>query len=533
MLLPARFVQNCRSALFTSKVADSSGADLTGGQLLMRTLILRRVLRRQVVAPDERFVGILLPPSAGGVVVNAAVTLDRRVAVNLNYTVSSSVLNACVRQAKIRHVLTSRRVMDKLDLKVDAELVFLEDFKSKVSWLDKLVGAFCAFVLPAFVMIRWLGLHRVRPDDLMTVIFTSGSTGDPKGVMLSHRNVLFNAESVERLIRIRPHEVLIGVLPFYHSFGYSVLLWAVLGIRQAKGAYHFSPLDAREVGKLTHRHQGTILLCTATFLRGYLRRCTPEEFASLDVVVLGAEKMPSDLASAFEARFKVRPVEAYGLTELAPLVSVNVPPSRSPGTQVDQKEGTVGRPAPEVSVKVVDPTTFEPVPVGEQGMLLITGPNLMQGYLDQPAKTAEVIRDGWYVTGDLAILDADGFITITGRLSRFSKIGGEMVPHLRVEEELLRAIGAGEEDKLTLVVTGVPDAKRGERLVVLYTSLAATPAELTQRLAEAGLPNLWLPSPDSLYQIDAVPVLGTGKLDLRGIKELALERSGAAATAAS
>ena len=526
MLLPARFVRHCRARLFRSKVADSSGTDLTGGQLLMRTLILRRVLRREVLAAGERFVGVLLPPSVGGVVVNAALTLDRRVAVNLNYTVTSPVLNSCIAQAKIKHVLTSRRVMEKLDLKIDAELVFLEDFRERVTTLDKLAGAIGAFLLPAFLLERLLGLGEVKPDDLMTVIFTSGSTGDPKGVLLSHRNVLFNADAVRQHIRTRPDDVLIGVLPFFHSFGYSVLLWTVLGTKDFKAAYHFTPLDARAVGKLTQKHRGTILLCTATFLRGYLRRCTPEEFRTLDAVVLGAEKMPADLAQAFEERFGVRPVEAYGLTELSPLVSLNIPPSRAAGDGVAQKEGTVGRPATGVSVRVVDPTTFEPLPVGQQGMLLVTGPNLMQGYLDQPAKTAEVVRDGWYVTGDLGIVDGDGFVTITGRLSRFSKVGGEMVPHLRVEEEILRIVRSGEEEKQTLVVTGVPDPKRGERLVVLYTSLGVAPAEVARRLAEAGLPNLWIPSPDSFFEIDDIPILGTGKLDLRAVNELALRRSG-------
>ena len=523
MLLSARFVRHCRSRLFRSKVADSGGSDLTGGQLLMRTLILRRVLRRDVLGPAERFVGVLLPPSVGAVVVNAAVTIDRRVAVNLNYTVTSAVLNSCVAQAKIKHVLTSRRVMEKLDLKIDAELVYLEDFKERVTTLDKILGALGAFLLPALVLERLLRLNDVKPDDLMTVIFTSGSTGDPKGVLLSHRNVLFNAEAVRQLVRTRPDDVLIGVLPFFHSFGYSVLLWTVLGTGHFKGAYHFTPLDARAVGKLTERHRGTILLCTATFLRGYLRRCTPDEFRTLDAVVLGAEKMPADLAAAFEERFGVRPVEAYGLTELAPLVSLNVPASRSAaGDRLARKEGTVGRPAPGVTVKVVDPTTFEPLPEGRQGMLLVTGPNLMQGYLDQPARTAEVIRDGWYVTGDLGRLDADGFVTITGRLSRFSKVGGEMVPHLRVEEEILRIAGDPEADKQAVVVTGVPDAKRGERLVVLYTKLAKPPGEVMDRLADAGLPNLWLPSPDAYFQVDDIPILGTGKPDLRAANELAL-----------
>jgi acyl-[acyl-carrier-protein]-phospholipid O-acyltransferase/long-chain-fatty-acid--[acyl-carrier-protein] ligase len=267
------------------------------------------------------------------------------------------------------------------------------------------------------------------------------------------------------------------------------------------------------------------MLATPTFLRSYLRRCEPEELESLEVVVAGAEKLPTSLCEAFEQKFGVRPVEGYGTTELAPLVSVNVPPSRAKSVNVECKEGSVGRPVPGVSVKVVDPETYEDVPLGEPGMLLVKGPNVMKGYLGQPEETAKVMRDGWYVTGDIAKIDSDGFIYITARLSRFAKIGGEMVPHLRVEEAIQKILGS-DEGELNIVVTSVPDERKGERLVVVHTNLAKTPEDICRELSANGLPNLWIPDATNFLEVESIPVLGSGKIDLVGVANVAKERFG-------
>ena len=216
-----------------------------------------------------------------------------------------------------------------------------------------------------------------------------------------------------------------------------------------------------------------------------------------------------------------------GATELSPLVSVNVPPSRSHHEEIDSKEGTVGRPMPGVAAKVVDPDTGEDLPQGAAGMLLITGPNVMKGYMNQPDKTAEVLQDGWYVTGDIARIDADGFIEITGRQSRFSKIGGEMVPHIGVEEAIEHFVGIEDDDESPrVVVTAVPDARKGERLIVVHRTLERTADEICSGLKEAGLPNLWIPSADSFMLVDEIPVLGSGKLDLKHLAAMAIERYG-------
>jgi acyl-[acyl-carrier-protein]-phospholipid O-acyltransferase/long-chain-fatty-acid--[acyl-carrier-protein] ligase len=301
-----------------------------------------------------------------------------------------------------------------------------------------------------------------------------------------------------------------------------------------RGIYHFSPLDVRQIGELCGKFGATILMSTPTFLRSYLRRCTKEEFAKLDVVVTGAEKLPTDLADAFEKQFGVRPVEGYGCTELSPLVSVNVPPTRAPSQdQAVTKEGTVGRPIPGVAAKITDLDTGAELGAEQPGMLWIKGPNVMLGYLHHPDKTAQVVRDGWYQTGDVALLDKDGFIKITGRESRFSKIGGEMVPHIKIEELLTQLLDAGADDELKLAVTAVPDARKGERIVVVHKALSKSPEALVKDLQQSGVPNLWIPGTDSFVLVDQIPVLGTGKLDLRGLKQLAMDRFGDGVATAS
>ncbi len=522
-ILPRAFLRNCRRSMGRAKVADSTGVELTGAGLLTRTLVLRRLLSREVLAADERHVGILLPPSVGAVLANTALTVDGRIAVNLNYTVSSDVMNHCIGKCGIRHVLTSRKVMDRLDLEIDAELVYLEDFKDKVTPADKLLSVLSAWLEPIAILERRLGLTRLGQDDVLTVVFTSGSTGEPKGAMLTYRNVGSNVDAVDEIIRLTKDDVLIGILPLFHSFGYTTTLWTAL-VLEPKAVYHFNPLEPRAVGKMCREHGGTILVATPTFARSYMRRCPAEDFATLDVVCCGAEKLTSELAEAFEQKFGVRPTEGYGTTELSPVAAANVPPSRVVGAAGQGlKEGTVGRPVPGVLAKGGDLDSGEDLGTGKSGMLLITGPNVMKGYMGQPELTAKVIRDGWYITGDIAVLDDDGFIQITGRESRFSKIGGEMVPHIRVEEAIGNVLSA-DEDELPAVVSAVSDARKGERLVVLHTGLQKPPEQICRELGEAGLPPIWIPSPESFCQVDEIPVLGTGKLDLRQLKELAREK---------
>jgi acyl-[acyl-carrier-protein]-phospholipid O-acyltransferase/long-chain-fatty-acid--[acyl-carrier-protein] ligase len=302
-----------------------------------------------------------------------------------------------------------------------------------------------------------------------------------------------------------------------------VTLWlpAVQGLGVA---YHPSPLDFAAVSELVRDYNVTLLLSAPTFLQGYLRRCSPEDFGGLRCVVTGAEKLPERLAAAFEDRFGLRPLEGYGCTECSPVVAVNTPDYRAAGfLQVGNKRGRIGHPLPGVSVRIVDPETHEPLPLGEAGLLLVRGPNVMKGYIGRPEETAKAMHEGWYITGDIAVLDEDGFLTITDRLLRFSKLGGEMVPHIRVEEMLQELSGADQEQ---FVVSGVPDQKKGERLVVLHTLDDAELKEVIGKLGASGLPPLWVPRANQFFRVEEFPQLGTGKLDLRGVREMALTLSG-------
>lgn len=526
-LIPARlFIRRCKSAKRRSKIVDSTKTDLTGGRLLTAVLALRRALARCVLAPDERRVGVLLPPSVGACLVNMSLTLDRRVAVNLNYTLSEDVLNVCVHKAQLKHVLTSRKFLEKRPYELEgAEFVFLEDLKQQISFTDKLLSAAGAWLLPAPLLEFSLGLTRVSPDDMLTIVFTSGSTGEPKGVVLSHANIGSNIEAVDELLNLQEKDAVLGVLPFFHSFGYTACMWLPMCYR-VRGVYHYNPLDAKVIGRLCQEHQVTILMATPTFLKMYLRRCEKENFQSVDLIVVGAEKLPVDLARQFQEKFGILPTEGYGTTELSPVAAVNIPDHRSTNMyQQGTKLGTVGRPLPGVTAKVVNPETGEDLGIGPEGLLLIKGPNVMQGYLDEPEKTAQVVQDGWYNTGDIASIDADGFVTITGRQSRFSKIAGEMVPHIRIEQELTKLCENPEADEgqLTLAVTAVPDEDRGERILVLYTTLCKPVDQIIKELAATGIPKLWIPAADDFIQVESIPILGTGKLDLRGLKELALQ----------
>ena len=504
------------------KVADSTGVQLTSRDLLVRTLALRSYLKRAVFAEDEINVGVFLPPTVPAVAANLAVAFDGKVAVNLNYTVSSDALGKCCETAGLKHVITSRKFIDKVGLDPGCPMVFLEDIRERITIGDRLSALINGRFRTAEGLHRKLGLSNQVHDDPLTIIFTSGSTGVPKGVVLSGGNICSNVDGIDEKIHLSEDDVILGVLPFFHSFGFTVTIWAALCL-PCSAVYHYSPLEARPIGKLAEQYGATVLLSTPTFLRSYLRRIEPKQFEKLEVVVVGAEKMPANLFAEFENKFGVRPAEGYGTTELSPVVSVNCPAGReSIAGQREACEGKVGKPISGVQARVVCPDTDQVLPVGQAGLLEIRGPNVMQGYYSRPDLTAEVMHDGWYRTGDMALIDEEGFIEITGRLSRFSKIGGEMVPHIQIEEALSEIIGMDEEGTIRVAVSSVPDEKRGERIVVLYTDLPEDQSVILRKLAAMGLPNIYLPSADSFYKVESIPILGTGKLDLKGLKKAAL-----------
>ena len=522
IVLQRRLLRACRAAGGRLKLADSLGTKLTGRDLLTRILVAKRVLDR-VLAPDEKRVGVLLPPTAAAAIVNAALALSGRTAVNLNYTLAQPLLDVCIDRAGLRHVISSPLFLSRVKLSVGDRLLDAGDLKKLATGIDKAMAFLGATAVPLPLLERMLGIHRLRPDDILTIVFTSGSTGDPKGVVLSEENVCSNVRAIDQLVHLSPSDVALGVLPFFHSYGYTTTLWTPLVLEPAV-VYHTDPRDAQVVGRLAREHHATILMATPTFLRIYIRRTPAEDFSTLEVVFGAAEKLPREVSDAFERKFGMRPCEAYGATELAPLVAANVPLSRHvPGRPADSREGTVGQPIAGCRAKITDREGQQELPLGQDGLLWITGPNVMQGYLDRADLTAEVVKDGWYCTGDIARLDPEGFITITGRESRFSKIGGEMVPHISVEEAVNLELGGADGDLLA-VVTAVPDRSKGERLIVFHLPTDRSIPDLITKLRDRGLPNLWVPSATSFAEIEEIPVLGSGKLDLRRISELARER---------
>jgi acyl-[acyl-carrier-protein]-phospholipid O-acyltransferase/long-chain-fatty-acid--[acyl-carrier-protein] ligase len=493
------------------------GTVLTGAKILSRKL--------RPILGEDKMVGLWLPPSAGGAIANIAVSFLGKTAVNLNYSSGEEVVRSAIRQCKITKVLTSKLFTHKvkLDPGPGVEFVYLEEFRKEITTAQRIKTFLGVLLLPGWLQERLLGLGAHKIDDLATVIFSSGTTGDPKGVMLSHGNVAANAESMIQAINLRAQDRLLGVLPFFHSFGYTVTLWAPLQLG-ASTCYHVDPRQAKEIGELCKKYGCTIFATTPTFLRFCLKRCEPDDFKSLRILMCGAEKLPQPLAKEFKDKFGVLPLEGYGCTELSPAASANVPDWEQHGIkQTGNKSGTIGQPLPGVAAKIVDPDTGAELPPGKEGLMLVTGGNVMQGYLGKPELTKDVVKDGWYVTGDIARYDEDGFITITDRLSRFSKIGGEMVPHQKVEDQLHEIAGTSDRH---FVVTAVPDESKGERLVVLHLPFNGIDTrKLWQELSSRGLPNLWVPRERDFYTIPELPILGSGKVDLKKIKEIALEKA--------
>jgi acyl-[acyl-carrier-protein]-phospholipid O-acyltransferase/long-chain-fatty-acid--[acyl-carrier-protein] ligase len=515
-VLPSVFIRKAKWSPILRVVKDSSGAASSFAGVLIKSLALARVIKREA-PPGETHIGVFMPPSVGAVQVAMAIMIADRIPVFLNYTASEEALTYAIDKCSIQRLLTIGPMTDRLPN--FPQLVRIEDVASSITTSDWF-GAMVMAVTPLpWLERKWYPRHAESVHNPATVLFSSGSTGTPKGVVLSHNNLYSNMNTAVHMLGVHADDVFLGILPFFHSFGFLMTLWLPLcwGVRVV---YHHNPVDAARIGELCKDEGVTIIMTTPTFLQAYTRKIAPEQMRRLRVVITGAEKLRESVRDSFHQKFGIIPIEGFGCTELSPIVSVNMPMSIAAAGTSAGKLGSVGQAIPGVTVKVVDPDTFETRDEGEEGLLLVKGPNVMQGYLGEPERTAAVLQDGWYNTGDIVRLDRDGYIFVTGRLSRFSKIAGEMIPHGAVEDAIHDVLGTSETK---VVVTGIADSARGEKLIVLHLRLDQAPADILATLRERGIPNLWLPKPADFHEISTIPVLGSGKLDLAQLREMATE----------
>jgi acyl-[acyl-carrier-protein]-phospholipid O-acyltransferase/long-chain-fatty-acid--[acyl-carrier-protein] ligase len=516
-VLHGKFIRTAKRRWSSFCMADTTGTELSFGKALIATMLFARWLR--IYSAKDSMIGVLLPATVGGALVNVAAFLAGKVPVNLNFTAGEEAMHAAIRKCGINTVLTSRVFLSKAHIEETGNMVLVEEIRKTFTPTQRIQAALSAFFVPARILERHYTKNQ-KPQDLATVIFSSGSTGTPKGIMLSHHNIAANIESVCQVIHFTPKDRIMGVLPLFHSFGFSISVWLPL-VTGFGAVYHPNPTDAKTIGETVQKYKATLLISTPTFYGGYVRRCSAEEFSTLRYAIAGAEKLREQIRRAFKEKFGLELLEGYGCTELAPVVSVNLPDViHGNERQVGHKPGTVGHPIPGVAVKVVDPDSGNPLPPKHEGMLLAKGPNRMLGYLGDAELTAQVLRDGWYITGDIASLDEDGFISITDRVSRFSKIGGEMVPHMRIEEVINEVLSNAAS-----VVISIPDDQRGEKLIAFYTQNGMTTDELWNKLNQSQLPKLWIPKRENLFFVDALPLLGSGKVDLKKVKAMAIERA--------
>lgn len=490
--------------------------ELRAGMLLAVALTLAD--RWEPLIPGKR-VGVVFPSGLGGTLTNLALALMDRVPVNLNFTSGRQSLEHCLEIAGIDTVITARPVREKLgDFPWPEHTIDLMEERLKLDKKAILRRFLKILLLPKAVLRKHFKVPHEGGRKEAAILFSSGSTGEPKGIVLSHRNVISNCLQINDCHVLHRNHTLLASLPTFHSFGFTVTLWYPL-ITGMKCVTVPSPLETRKIAEAVQKERISVILGTPTFLRPYFKLARPEQLESLEYVVTGAEKTPPGFAQRWESQFKSAYMEGYGLTETSPVTSCNIPAFGRHPAQV--KAGSVGRLMGGMRVRVTDPATGRGLPINTRGMIELQGPNIFEGYLNAPEATEAVFRDGWFVTGDLGRIDEEGYLFIEGRLSRFSKLGGEMVPHGRLEQVIARIFQLEEAESPLVAVTGISDEVKGEALVLL-TAVDIKPAVLRERLMQEGIPNLWIPK--IVLRVDAIPSLASGKLDLQALNRLAVQR---------
>jgi len=508
------------------KIVDGSNdSEILFSKILPVAIALSKFIIQET---DKPRVAIVLPPGKAGLIANLAVLFAGKVPVNLNFTASHDAIRSSIRQADVDRFITADpfvRKVSSFPWPPNRDLIFIERTipeikKEIVKW-----GLISKF-LPAPFLANMLGLNKRCDNDEAILLFTSGSSGEPKGVPLTHRNVMANVLQFGSRLNIGRDASILGCLPLFHSFGCTVTLWYPI-IDGVNLVTYPSPLETKRLAELISLHQINVLLATPTFLRGYMKRIDPAQLKSLQLVVTGAEKLPQNLADAFEEKFGVRPMEGYGLTETSPATNVNLPTPESVAnyhSMPAQLNGAVGQLLPGIAIRLTDPVTNAPVPLDQPGIINLKGPNIFTGYLRDVKRSNEVLTaDGWFKTGDVGVFDADGFLHIQGRISRFSKIAGEMVPHETLEAAINKVLGLDTETERKIAIVGVPDEKKGEAIVLLSTiagqALEQECIDLRYKLLDEGITSLWCPR--QIIPVREIPLLASGKLDIKGCQELA------------
>jgi len=512
-------------------IADSTGVELNGNKFITGTLMIANNIKKKL--GDEQNIGLLLPTSAAGSMGNMAVLSLGKTIVNINYSSGNPSIGHALKVASINKIITSRTFLTKLKAKgfdltevlENSDLIYLEDVKGEMSNLKKALMLGFVKLMPASVL-NSLFIKSANINDTAAILFSSGSEGTPKGIELTHKNIMGNIKQTLTVMNPMDSDVMLGTLPIFHSFGLTITTILPL-VEGLPVVCHPDPTDGLAIGKLASKYEATILLGTATFFRLYVknRKLQPLMFKHLRLVVAGAEKLPKEIAVEFKTKFGVDIFEGYGATETTPVATINISDALAQDSwkiQKGNKVGTVGLPVPGSNIRIVDPVSFEELDVKEEGMVLIGGTQIMKGYIGNPEKTDEVIKviDGirWYVTGDKGRVDEDGFLTLVDRYSRFAKIGGEMVSLGLVETEIGKVI----DSDIEVMATAIPDVKKGEKVILLISGEIEID-ELKTKIKESGLNPLFQPS--SYFKVDELPKLGTGKADFKGAKKLAEELS--------
>ncbi|MDB6075312.1 MAG: amp-binding enzyme, partial [Verrucomicrobiaceae bacterium] len=451
----------------TNSVFDGKdGGELRFDKILAAAIVLGLHIRTQT---KKQRVGIILPPSPIGLIANIAVLLIGKTPVNLNFTAGRDSISSAMKQADMDCFLTADtfvRKMQSFPWPPLKELTMLERLMPTLQNKIKLWYVLSK-ALPVPLLAMALGLSRKGGNREATLLFTSGSSGEPKGVVLSHRNLIANVSQFGSRLSLKNTDTIMACLPLFHSFGCTVTLWYPV-IQGLNVVTYPTPMETKKLAELVQKHKVSLMITTPTFLRGYLKGVNREQLASLKLVVTGAEKLPRSVADAFEARFGKTVMEGYGLTETSPASNVNLPDPAPVGAEHSHpvlpggRAGSVGQLLPGLAVRITHPDTGERLPVHQTGIIWFKGANVFTGYLNDPKRTADVLdKQGWFRSGDVGRMDMDGFLYIEGRLSRFSKIAGEMVPHETVEEAVIKAMGLENESTRKIVITGVPDAEKG------------------------------------------------------------------------